>query len=290
MSRRNQGPKLRWLAERGAFYITWTVIGRSHKRSTRTADRERAEAIFGDWMHARRRKIGPSDPAEILVTDVLNDYLNERGPKVMARDRIAYAVLALTDFFEGSTVADVTPQTCRRYTDKRVRSAGTVRRELGVLRAAINYAHSHGKMTRPVAVELPERPEPRSRWLTRQEAREADQRGTDTAGAALHAPVYSFGPLHWTTEGSNSLAALATSRSRHRQHRLRDRRTQEDQQEARHGSHSPTPLTAPKASSAPWYRSWLCSARSWQTDRRPEERICGSLQTGWPRGGYAPHP
>ena len=49
-------------------------------------------------------------------------------------------------------------------------SAGTVRRELGVLRAAVNYAHRSGRITRPVAVELPERPEPRERWLTRKEA------------------------------------------------------------------------------------------------------------------------
>lgn len=112
MSRRNQGPKLRWLAERRAYYITWTASGRSRKRSTGTADRE---------------------------TDVLSDYVKERGPKVTAQERIAYAVLALTDFFEGNTIADVTPQTCSRYAEKRGRSAGTVRRELGVLRAAINY-------------------------------------------------------------------------------------------------------------------------------------------------------
>ena len=34
MPRRNQGPKLRYLKDRGAFYITWTINGRSRKRST----------------------------------------------------------------------------------------------------------------------------------------------------------------------------------------------------------------------------------------------------------------
>ena len=76
------------------------------------------------------------------MTDVLNLYLQERGPKIVEPRRIAYAWLALTDFFEGNTVADVTPQTCGRYVEKRGRSKGTVRRELGVLRAAINYAFS----------------------------------------------------------------------------------------------------------------------------------------------------
>jgi integrase len=123
------------------------------------------------------------------VTDVLNLYLKERGPKVTARDRIAYAVLALADFWEGNTVADVTPQTCGRYAEKRGRSPGTVRRELGVLRAAINYAHRHGRITRPVAVELPEGPKPRGRWLTRQEAARLI-RAARTPQARLYLPLF----------------------------------------------------------------------------------------------------
>ncbi len=128
-------------------------------------------------------------PLQILVTDVLNDYQQQRGPKVAAPERIAYAVLALTDFFEGNSVADVTPQTCGRYAEKRGRSAGTVRRELGVLRAAINYAHRNGRITRPVAVELPERPEPRDRWLTRKEAARLI-RAARTPQARLYMPLF----------------------------------------------------------------------------------------------------
>jgi integrase len=170
MSRRNQGPRLRWLAKRNAYYITWTERGRSRERSTGTAEREQAEIAFLEWMQRRGRRTGPSDPAAVLVTDVLNEYLEQRGPKVIARERIAYAVLALTDFFEACAVADVTPQTCGRYLENRRRSAGTVRRELGVLRAAINYAHRSGRITRPVAVELPEPPPPRDGWLQRDKA------------------------------------------------------------------------------------------------------------------------
>jgi len=98
-------------------------------------------------------------------------------------------VLALTDFFEGNTVAEVTPQTCGRYVDKRVRSLGTVWRELGVLRAAINYAHKTGMITRTVAVELPERPEPRDRWLTRMEAANLI-RAARTPQARLYLPLF----------------------------------------------------------------------------------------------------
>ena len=115
MPRRNQGPRLRWLAKRKCFYIIWSEHGRSRECSTGTAEREQAEIFFAEWLQRRGRRSGPSDPSAILVTDVLNDYLQQRGPKVTAPGRIAYAVLALTDFFEGNSIADVTRQNCDRY-------------------------------------------------------------------------------------------------------------------------------------------------------------------------------
>jgi integrase len=189
MPRRNQGPRLRWLAKRHCFYITWTEQGRSRERSTGTADREQAQVKLAEFLHQRDRRGGPRHPDEILVTTLLTEYATERGTKVSAQDRIAYAVLALTDFFEGNSLADVTPQTCVRYAEKRGRSAGTVRRELGVLRAAINHAHRNGRITRPVAVELPERPEPKDRWLTRKEAA-AVIRAARTLHARLYLPQF----------------------------------------------------------------------------------------------------
>jgi integrase len=189
MPRRNQGPRLRWLDKRSGFYIVWTEHGRSRERSTGTADRQQAQVALAQFLQQRDRRAGPRDPAQILVTDVLNEYQQQRGPKVAASARIAYAVLALTDFWEGNSVADILPQTCTRYAEKRGRSAGTVRRELGVLRAAINLAHRNGRITRPVAVELPERPEPRDRWLTRRETAGLI-RAARTPHARLYMPLY----------------------------------------------------------------------------------------------------
>jgi integrase len=203
MSRRNQGPRLRWLAKRKCFYVTWTEHGRSRECSTGTADRQQAENFFADWLQRRGRRPGPSDPAAILITDVLNQYAEQRGPKIAAPARIAYAVLALTDFFEGNSVADVTPQTCGRYVEERCQpvinesgevkkrgcSPGTVRRELGVLRAAINYAFKNGRITRAVAVELPDRPEPRDRWLTLSEAARL-LKATRTPQARFYLPLF----------------------------------------------------------------------------------------------------
>jgi integrase len=105
------------------------------------------------------------------VTDVLADYAQEHGQDTVAPWRIAAAIKPLVGFWKGRTVADVTRETCRAYTKAREgRSAGTVRRELGVLRAAINHSHREGRITRMVAVHLPDRPPPRDRWLTPSEA------------------------------------------------------------------------------------------------------------------------
>jgi integrase len=189
MPRRNSGPRLRFLHKRNVYYIVWTERGRSRERSTGTTDRQQAQIKLAEFLQQRDRRAGPRHPNEILVTALLNEYATERGPKVAAQDRIAYGVLALTDFFEANSLADVTPQTCARYAEKRGRSAGTVRRELGVLRAAINYAHRNGRITRAVAVDLPERPEPKDRWFTRKEAA-AVLRAARTPRARLYLPQF----------------------------------------------------------------------------------------------------
>lgn len=170
MPRRNQGPRLRFLEKRGVYYVVWTEMGRSRERSTGTSDREQAEAFFAEWFQLRVRREGPSDPTKVLVTDVLSEYAEERGPKTQAPSRIGYAVHALVGYWEHRSVAEIRPQSCDAYCRYRGRSTGTVRRELGVLRAAVNYAHQTGRLTRAVAVELPDRPDGRERWLTRSEA------------------------------------------------------------------------------------------------------------------------
>jgi len=189
MPRRNQGPRLHWLQKRRCFYITWTENGRSRERSTGTPDREQAEIVFAEWLRSRGSKAGPSDPSQVLVTDVLIDYARERGPKVSAPEPMGRAINMLTDFWQGRVVADVRPETCSLYCERRGRAPGTVRRELSVLQAAINLAQRNGKLTRSVAVQLPKSPEPRDRWLTRQEAARL-LRASRTKQARLYMPLF----------------------------------------------------------------------------------------------------
>jgi integrase len=124
------------------------------------------------------------------VTDVLDDYLKEHGPEVVAKRRIVYAVLALTDFWQGNKLADVTKNTCRRYVRERGRAVGTARRELGALLAAINHAYENGRITRPIAVELPAIPPPRDRWLTRDQVAHGLREACRSRQSRLYLPLY----------------------------------------------------------------------------------------------------
>jgi integrase len=189
MPRRNQGAKLRWREDRGAYYVVWTVNGRSRKHATGTASREEAEIIFAEWLQTRQRKVGPSDPAQILVADVLTYYATNRGPKVIGKETLANAIANLALGFDGKTVADA-PAHVDSYIKHRHRAAGTVRRELGVLQTAINYAHRCGQITRTVAVELPTTPPSRQRWLTRDEAAKLIRESRRDPKARLYMPLF----------------------------------------------------------------------------------------------------
>ncbi len=170
MPRRNSGPRLHWLAERASYYIFWTERGRSKKRATGTADRKEAETSLAEFIRARGSEAGPRHPGQILITDILTNYLNERGPHVHAAERIGHAVTGLVGYWAGKTVADITETTCLEYRVHRQRSPSTVRRELGVLHAALSHAVDTNVLTRPRKIYLPAESPPRERWLTRSEA------------------------------------------------------------------------------------------------------------------------
>jgi integrase len=190
MPRRNSGARLRWLEKRNCFYIVWTDGGRSRERSTGTADRKLAETALADFLHLRNRDAGPRDPAEILITDVLADYADEHGPETAAPWRIAAAVKVLVPFWQEKTVINISKESCRSYAKSRMRAAGTARRELGILRAAVNHAHRSGRLTRAVAVELPDGAEPRDRWLTKKEAAALLREALREPRVRLHLPLF----------------------------------------------------------------------------------------------------
>lgn len=130
------------------------------------AERALAEHIAKKHQPARRER----DIERIAVSDVLSIYVDDRAPDRADDAReLDQRVLRLNDFLGGDPLANITGQRCRAYVSWRGNRGGA-RRDLEVLRAAINHHAEQGFHRALVKVELPERGAPRDRWLTRSEA------------------------------------------------------------------------------------------------------------------------
>lgn len=106
----------------------------------------------------------------MTVAEVLDLYATERAPLVRDPARIGDCIRALVPILGPLPLSAVTGGTCRRYAEARDRAPGTIRKELGTLRAAIRHCHTEGYITGAPGVRLPAKPAPRDRWLTRDEA------------------------------------------------------------------------------------------------------------------------
>ena len=138
--------------------------------STGTRDRRGAETALARYITEKDRPTGPLNPDQMTVGKALEIYATERAPLLKAPDRIGYAISAIFPILGNLPVGSINGQVCRRYGETRSRAPGTIRKELGVLQAAINFAFAEGYLTETRNVRLPEKPPARDRWLTRDEA------------------------------------------------------------------------------------------------------------------------
>lgn len=194
MPRPNLGPRLEQVDGRNALYIVWFENGRRRRRSTGTNDRRAAEAELGAFLRERElaeRPAGPAEPSDYLIASALDLYGTLHAPHTADPQRIAYALVPLLDYWGDKSVATITKQTCRGYATWRAKAPATARRELTTLRAALNFAHEEGRLTRVPHVELPEKPDGKDRWLTQHEAAKLlNAARTGYANVRLYLPLY----------------------------------------------------------------------------------------------------
>lgn len=138
--------------------------------STGTGDREEAEGALAAYIATKGGPgSGPRDPAQMTAAEALESYLTAKVDEVADPARIADCVVALVPLLGSLTLDKITGEVCRFYERERKRAPGTIRKELGTLRAAVRWNHREGYLTSAPAVSLPAKPEPRDRWLTRDE-------------------------------------------------------------------------------------------------------------------------
>lgn len=186
MPRKPKGARLVWEEGSAKSNPQYVIRDGNRKRRTGTSNLEEAQSRLADYIAETQRQYGPLPADEMTVADVLEIYGREHGPEAADPARIGYAIDALVRFWKDLPVSAVKGATCRRYAASRTRvvrrsktgrvletrpiAPGTIRRELGTLQSAINHCHREGYLITPVQVALPAKPDPKERWLTRNEA------------------------------------------------------------------------------------------------------------------------
>ena len=96
-------------------------------------------------------------------------YASQHLPYTATAKNVSYHIEALDQWWGDKRLSDVTAGNCRAYA--KTKTPAAARRDLETLRAAINYWHrEYGPLPSVPVVILPDAPEPRDKWLTRQEA------------------------------------------------------------------------------------------------------------------------
>lgn len=161
---------------RGIFYIHWSEGRRSRRRSTRTGNRQAAEAALAAFILDSGEQAQADD---LLIDFLLDDYWNEHAKDVADPDRIDYALKNLRPYFGSLPVANIDRTLVNEYVRQRRAGEigrksqdGTIRRELRCLVSALRHAVKEKRLAAADLphIELPAAPPPRDRWLTFEEA------------------------------------------------------------------------------------------------------------------------
>ncbi|MEP3248083.1 MAG: site-specific integrase [Sneathiella sp.] len=121
----------------------------------------------------------PTPKDALTVELALSDYRREHVEvKVVDVDRVDFAISNLIQYFGPMGIIDIDIPCCREYRRRREAGeigrpsgSGTIRRELGVLVAAIHHEVKWKRLPKTSApfIEKPPRPGPRERWLSKDE-------------------------------------------------------------------------------------------------------------------------
>jgi len=132
------------------------------------AEAEAAGRKLQEYLAAKFEPERGGRASEITVADVLIVYHDEKADETSRPKETKARIERLNDFFGDMMVGEVRGKVCREFADERGTDSGA-RRDLEVLRAAINYYHGEYTLDVVPKVTLPDKCLPRERWLTRRE-------------------------------------------------------------------------------------------------------------------------
>lgn len=151
--------------------------GRQHATGCLEGDVGGANDALQDFLRRlpKARPVGRRHPQEVTIAEALTAYLEHRtsahadGTVLEKRPaEFMKRISDLNEFWGGMRVSEITGGTCRAYAKGRPRSSA--RRHLEDLRAALRFYGKEGYLEFAPEVVLPAKSQPRTRWLTREEA------------------------------------------------------------------------------------------------------------------------
>jgi integrase len=205
MPRLNKGPKLE-LNSRGVWEIRWTEKRRSFRTSTRETNLQEAQKVFAGWLIEYQQDAERARPENLTVNAALDLYFDDRqdSGELADAESLRASAKPLREGLGDYVIPDITQTVIGGYQRRRrrgdfgrvysrggnrpVKSSGTLRRELSLLKTALNHCVKRKKL-RPDDMpyfELPPASDPRDVWLTEQETPEllkvANQLSTEAGG------------------------------------------------------------------------------------------------------------
>lgn len=166
MSRRKEPARLWFRADTG----TWFIKDGSQRIPTGCSEDEvgRAQEVLAGYIAKQYQPQRGGSSSEIKIGDVILVYIDEKANGTSRPKETLAALGRLNAFFGSSNVSEIKGRLCREFADHRQTESGA-RRDLEILRAAINHYHKEYGLDTVPAVTLPEKSLPRERWLTRSE-------------------------------------------------------------------------------------------------------------------------
>jgi integrase len=144
--------------DNGIWYICWThPDGRPGRASTRTRDRGEAERALARYILEHDR---PRDQrlTETTVEAALVRYWHHHGRQLFDKGIVRRVIGLVCDHAPMTTLADFTIQRQEVFMRAAMPglSAGTRRRYMGVIEAAVNWLYRRGEVERPIPIMLPQ--------------------------------------------------------------------------------------------------------------------------------------
>lgn len=159
--------------DNGTWYVKWTDGRRSKRKSLGTKSEMEAKARLSQWLLIDGMEQG-AEAASYTVAELWSVYDQKHVEELASPRSARVAWQALAPSFGHLLPAEV-PDAVPAHVEKRTRTVteSTVRRELVVLRALLNWCANgkkHKRLIDPVpAFGLPPEGEPRDRWFTQGE-------------------------------------------------------------------------------------------------------------------------